>query len=43
MAYVVSAKWLAEQGRDDRLAELCREMTEPWRAEPGERKFHETL
>jgi quinol monooxygenase YgiN len=35
MAYVVSAKWLAKAGREDRLAEICREMTEPSRAEEG--------
>ena len=35
MAYVVSAKWLAKEGREDRLAEICHEMTEPSRAEPG--------
>ena len=35
MAYVVSAKWRAKRGSEDRLAELCREMTEPSRAEPG--------
>jgi quinol monooxygenase YgiN len=35
MAYVVAAKWLANEGREDRLAEICREMTEPSRAEAG--------
>jgi quinol monooxygenase YgiN len=35
MAYVVSAKWLAKEGREDRLAEICQEMTEPSRAEAG--------
>jgi quinol monooxygenase YgiN len=35
MAYVVSAKWRAKPGKEDRLEELCREMTEPSRAEPG--------
>jgi quinol monooxygenase YgiN len=35
MAYVVSAKWTAHPGKEDRLAELCEEMTEPSRAEPG--------
>jgi quinol monooxygenase YgiN len=39
MAYVVSAKWLAKEGREDRLAEICREMTEPSRAEPGNRFY----
>jgi quinol monooxygenase YgiN len=35
MAYVVSAKWRAKQGKEDRLKALCEEMTEPSRAEPG--------
>jgi quinol monooxygenase YgiN len=35
MAYVVSAKWRAKPGKEGRLEELCREMTEPSRAEPG--------
>jgi quinol monooxygenase YgiN len=35
MAYVVSAKWRAKEGKEERLAEICREMTEPSRAEPG--------
>ena len=35
MAYVVSAKWRAKAGKEDRLEEVCREMTEPSRAEPG--------
>jgi quinol monooxygenase YgiN len=35
MAYVVSAKWIAKEGSEDRLAEICHEMTEPSRAEPG--------
>jgi quinol monooxygenase YgiN len=35
MAYVVSAKWVAKPGREDRLAEICHEMTEPSRAEEG--------
>jgi quinol monooxygenase YgiN len=35
MAYVVSAKWVAKAGREERLAEICHEMTEPSRAEPG--------
>ena len=39
MAYVVSAKWLAKEGREERLAEICREMTEPSRAEPGNRFY----
>jgi quinol monooxygenase YgiN len=35
MAYVVSAKWRAKPGKEDRLKELCEEMTEPSRAEEG--------
>jgi hypothetical protein len=35
MAYAVSAKWVAREGREDRLAEICHEMTGPSRAEPG--------
>ena len=35
MAYVVSAKWRAKPGSEDRLAQLCHEMTQPSRAEPG--------
>lgn len=35
MAYVVSAKWRAKPGKEQRLAELCEEMSEPSRAEPG--------
>ena len=35
MAYVVSAKWLAKAGKEDRLLEVIREMTPPSRAEPG--------
>jgi quinol monooxygenase YgiN len=35
MAYVVSAKWRAKPGREDRLKALCEEMTAPSRAEPG--------
>jgi quinol monooxygenase YgiN len=35
MAYVVSAKWRAKPGSEDRLKALCEEMTEPSRAEPG--------
>jgi quinol monooxygenase YgiN len=35
MAYVVSAKWRAKPGKEGRLAELCEEMTEPSRSEPG--------
>jgi quinol monooxygenase YgiN len=35
MAYVVTAKWRAKAGREQRLEEIIREMTEPSRAEPG--------
>ena len=35
MAYVVSAKWRAKEGKADRLLEVIREMTPPSRAEPG--------
>jgi quinol monooxygenase YgiN len=35
MAYVVSAKWRAKPGKEDRLKALCEEMTEPSRAEPA--------
>ena len=35
MAYVVSAKWRAKEGKAERLLELIREMTPPSRAEPG--------
>ena len=39
MAYVVVAKWTAKEGLQDRLAEICDEMTEPSRAEPGNRFY----
>jgi quinol monooxygenase YgiN len=35
MAYVVCAKWTAKEGKEDRLAEIIREMTPPSREEPG--------
>jgi quinol monooxygenase YgiN len=35
MAYVVSAKWRAKAGKEERLLEVIREMTPPSRAEPG--------
>ena len=35
MAYVVCAKWTAKEGKEARLAEICEEMTEPSRNEPG--------
>ena len=39
MAYVVCAKWTAKEGKEDRLAEVIEEMTEPSRAEPGNRYY----
>ena len=35
MAYVVSAKWTAKEGKAERLLEVIREMTPPSRDEPG--------
>jgi quinol monooxygenase YgiN len=35
MAYVVSARWRAKEGKEERLLEVIREMTPPSRAEPG--------
>ena len=39
MTYVVSAKWRAKPGAEQRLAEICAEMTEPSRGEPGNRFY----
>jgi quinol monooxygenase YgiN len=39
MAYVVCAKWTAKEGREERLARICEEMTEPSRAEPANRFY----
>ena len=39
MAYVVCAKWTAQEGKEDRLAQICEEMTEPSRAEPANRFY----
>jgi quinol monooxygenase YgiN len=39
MAYVVLAKWTAKEGEEDRLAQICEEMTEPSRAEPANRFY----
>jgi quinol monooxygenase YgiN len=39
MAYVVAAKWRARPGKEDRVAEICAEMTEPSRNEPGNRFY----
>ena len=35
MAYVVTAKWRAKPGKEERLEEIIREMAEPSRAEAG--------
>ena len=35
MAYVVTAMWRAKPGAEERVAEICDELTEPSRAEPG--------
>ena len=35
MAYVVVAKWTAREGLEERLQQICDEMTEPSRAEPA--------
>ena len=35
MAYVVSAKWRAKEGKSERLLEVIRELTPPSRAEAG--------
>ena len=35
MAYVVVTKWTAKDGLEERLQQICDEMTEPSRAEPG--------
>ena len=39
MAYVVSARWRAKQGKEERVLEVIRELTPPSRAEPGNRFF----
>jgi quinol monooxygenase YgiN len=39
MAYVVVAKWTAKEGQEDRLEQICNEMTEPSRAEPANRFY----
>ncbi len=39
MAYVVLAKWTAKEGLEDRLTEIIEEMTEPSRAESGNRYY----
>ena len=39
MAYVVVAKWTANDGEEDRIARICDEMTEPSRAEPANRFY----
>ena len=39
MAYVVTAKWRAKEGKAERLLEVIREMTPPSRAEAGNRFY----
>ena len=39
MAYVVCAKWTAKPGEEERIARICAELTEPSRAEPGNRFY----
>jgi quinol monooxygenase YgiN len=39
MTYVVTAKWTANPGEEDRIARICAEMTEPSRAEPANRFY----
>jgi quinol monooxygenase YgiN len=35
MAYVVTAKWTAKEGEEERVLAAIRKLTEPSRAEPG--------
>jgi quinol monooxygenase YgiN len=39
MTYVVTAKWTANPGEEDRIGRICAEMTEPSRAEPANRFY----
>ena len=39
MAYVVTAEWRAKPGAEERLAEICDELTESSRSEPGNRFY----
>jgi quinol monooxygenase YgiN len=39
MAYVVVAKWTAKEGQDERLEQICDEMTAPSRGEPANRFY----
>src|SRR3954469_12953851 len=39
MAYVVSAKWLAKEGREERLGGVFPGKTEPVRGRPGNRFY----
>jgi quinol monooxygenase YgiN len=39
MAFVVVAKWTAKEGQEERLEQICDEMTEPSRAEPANRFY----
>jgi quinol monooxygenase YgiN len=43
MAYVVVAKWTAKEGQEERLEQICDEMTEPSRAEPANRFYQAHL
>lgn len=35
MAYVVTARWVAREGQEERVLEAVRKLVEPSRAEPG--------
>jgi quinol monooxygenase YgiN len=39
MAYVVTAKWTAREGEEDRVLAAIRKLTESSRAEPGNRFY----
>jgi len=39
MTYVVTAKWTAKPGEEERITRICAEMTEPSRAEPANRFY----
>ncbi|MEA2331958.1 MAG: hypothetical protein QOH58_2096 [Thermoleophilaceae bacterium] len=39
MAYVVSALWRAKEGEEERIARIVEAMSEPSRAEPGNRFY----
>lgn len=42
MAYVVTAKWTAREGREDDVKQAILELIEPSRAEPGNLLYHPT-